>query len=29
MTRNRIVLALVVAGSAFAALFLGGGPAWP
>lgn len=29
MTRNRIALALVVVGSALAALFLGGGPAWP
>jgi len=29
MTRTRIALFLVVAGSAFAALFCGGGPAWP
>lgn len=29
MTRSRIALCLVFVGSAFAALFLGGGPAWP
>lgn len=29
MTRSRIGFFLVVAGSAFAALFFGGGPAWP
>jgi hypothetical protein len=29
MTRSRIVLAAVTLGSALAALFFGGGPAWP
>ena len=29
MTRSRIVLAVVTLGSALAALFFGGGPAWP
>lgn len=29
MIRSRIVLAAVTVGSALAALFFGGGPAWP
>lgn len=29
MTRSRIVLVAVTLGSALAALFFGGGPAWP